>query len=159
MAASSVADPQTHPKLAAGMGTTKWKPGQSGNPAGRPKGCVGLAGYVREHTHDGKKLVNLLVRIAECETESLDKHKVTLDHRLEAIRILLNRGFGRPVEQVVLGGGAATLTDVIMQHFQAKQVEQAAESMQESLKDAGKPDESRDSQAENAKRGEGAASS
>ncbi len=120
---------------------------------------MGLAGYVREHTHGGKALVNLLVRIATCETEQLDAHKVTMDHRLEAIRILLNRGFGRPVEQVVLGAGAATLSDVIMQHFQRPAVGEGAEAedAQPTLKDASKAP--RDSQAGDAKRGEGAASS
>ena len=41
-----------------------WKPGQSGNPSGRPKGTRDLAGYVLETTGGGKELVDALVSIA-----------------------------------------------------------------------------------------------
>ena len=41
-----------------------WKPGQSGNPSGRPKGTRDLAGYVLESTDGGKELVDALVSIA-----------------------------------------------------------------------------------------------
>ena len=34
-----------------------WKPGQSGNPSGRPKGTRDLAGYVLESTGGGRELV------------------------------------------------------------------------------------------------------
>jgi hypothetical protein len=37
-----------------------WKPGQSGNPSGRPKGTRDLAGYVLETTDGGKELVDAL---------------------------------------------------------------------------------------------------
>ena len=33
-----------------------WKPGQSGNPSGRPRGTRDLAGYVLESTDGGKVL-------------------------------------------------------------------------------------------------------
>ena len=35
-----------------------WKPSQSGNPNGRPKGTRELAGYVLEITDGGKELVD-----------------------------------------------------------------------------------------------------
>ncbi|MAF37912.1 MAG: hypothetical protein CL696_03355 [Chloroflexi bacterium] len=41
-----------------------WKPGQSGNPGGRPKGTRDLAGYVLEGTDGGKELADTLVSIA-----------------------------------------------------------------------------------------------
>jgi len=40
------------------------KPGQSGNPSGRPRGTRDLAGYVLETTDGGKELVDALVSIA-----------------------------------------------------------------------------------------------
>ncbi|MDP6497272.1 MAG: DUF5681 domain-containing protein [Dehalococcoidia bacterium] len=46
-----------------GNNLTPWKPGQSGNPSGRPKGTRDLAGYVLETTDGGKELVDALVCI------------------------------------------------------------------------------------------------
>ncbi len=37
-----------------------WKPGQSGNPSGRPRGTRDLADYVLETTDDGRELVDAL---------------------------------------------------------------------------------------------------
>jgi hypothetical protein len=47
-----------------GNNLSSWKPGQSGNPSGRPKGTRDLAGYVLETTDGGKELVDALVSIA-----------------------------------------------------------------------------------------------
>ena len=41
-----------------------WKPGQSGNPSGWPRGTRDLPGDVIETTDRGKKLVDALVSIA-----------------------------------------------------------------------------------------------
>ena len=41
-----------------------WKPGQSGNPSGRPKGTRYLAGYVLETTDGGKELIDALLSLA-----------------------------------------------------------------------------------------------
>ena len=43
---------------------TPWKPGQSGNPSGRPKGTIDFVGYVLETTDGGKGLVDALASIA-----------------------------------------------------------------------------------------------
>jgi len=48
-----------------------WKPGQSGNPSGRPKGTRDLAGYVLETTDGGKELVDALVCIARGVTPNI----------------------------------------------------------------------------------------
>ena len=47
------------------MTTAKpWKPRQSGNPSGSPKGTCDLSGFVVETTDDGKELIDALVFIA-----------------------------------------------------------------------------------------------
>jgi len=41
-----------------------WKPGQSGNPSGRPRGTRDLAGYVLETPDAGRELKDSLLSIA-----------------------------------------------------------------------------------------------
>ena len=86
-----------------------WKPGQSGNPSGRPKGTRDLAGYVLETTDGGKELVDALVSIArgvmpnvlEQEGSRPKKdQKVRTADQLKAIEMLLDRGFGRSPQQL-----------------------------------------------------------
>ncbi len=47
-----------------GNNSTPWKPGQSGNPSGRPRGTRDLAGYVLESADGGQELIDALVCIA-----------------------------------------------------------------------------------------------
>ena len=81
-----------------------WKPGQSGNPSGRPRGTRDLAGYVLESTDGGKELVYALVSIArgvmpnvtvqEGSGSRKDQQLRPAD-QLKAKEMLLDRGFGR----------------------------------------------------------------
>ena len=86
-----------------------WKPGQSGNPSGRPRGTRDLAGYVLETTDGGKELVDALVCIARGFTPNVPAQKgsrprkdqqVRPADQLKAIEMLLDRGFGRPPQQL-----------------------------------------------------------
>jgi len=86
-----------------------WKPGQSGNPSGRPKGTRDLAGYVLESTGGGKELVDALVSIVRGVVPSVaaqegsrprKDQQVRPADQLKAIEMLLDRGFGRSPQQM-----------------------------------------------------------
>ena len=86
-----------------------WKPGQSGNPSGRPKGTRDLAGYVLETTDGGKELVDALVSIVRGTMPDLPMQEgsrprkdqqVRPADQLKAIEMLLDRGFGRSPQQL-----------------------------------------------------------
>ena len=86
-----------------------WKPGQSGNPRGRPKGTRDLAGYVLETTDGGKELVDALLSLARGIVPNLAVQKgsrprkdqqVRPADQLKAIEMLLDRGFGRSPQQL-----------------------------------------------------------
>lgn len=66
--------------------------GQSGNPGGRPRGS-GIAGLVRERTADGVEPVEVLLKIMR------DKKAAKRD-RIKAAEVLLDRGWGKPQQQV-----------------------------------------------------------
>src|SRR5262252_3754920 len=70
--------------------------GQSGNPAGRPRGFVRA---IREQTRDGDELVAFMVRVFRGEVEG-----ARLRDRLEAATWLADRGFGKPTLGVELAG-------------------------------------------------------
>lgn len=69
------------------VGLIPWKPGQSGNPGGRPKG---LASYIRESTLDGRELADFLMEVMRGQTMY---SKVT--DRLKACEMLMDRAFGK----------------------------------------------------------------
>ena len=86
-----------------------WKPGQSGNPSGRPRGTRDLAGYVLETTGGGKELVDALVAIARGVMPNVQAPKgsrtrkdqqVRPADQLKAIEMLRDRGFGRSLQQL-----------------------------------------------------------
>jgi hypothetical protein len=80
-----------------------FKKGVSGNPSGRPKGAKGLAKYVRKMIGaDGNKLVDAMVTIVEGKS----KFGTTNRDVISAVQWLADRGFGKPEERIILGGGA-----------------------------------------------------
>jgi hypothetical protein len=85
-------------------GFKPWKPGESGNPGGRPKGLMTL---VREKSSDGDEIVEILLSIAR-GTLSVrvgdSDFPPTVKERMEAIRELLDRGWGRPTESLEIAG-------------------------------------------------------
>ena len=100
-----------------------WKPGQSGNPSGRPKGTRDLAGYVLETTDGGKELVDSLLSIARGVMPDMSvqegsrprtDQQVRPADQLKAIEMLLDRGFGRSPQQLDI---AHSVTDRPLKHL------------------------------------------
>lgn len=69
---------------------TKWKPGVSGNPGGRPKGQGNVRELAQQHTEEA---VSTLVEIMK------DK-KAPPAARATASSAILDRGWGRPVQEI-----------------------------------------------------------
>ena len=100
-----------------------WKPGQSGNPSGRPRGTRDLAGYVLETTDGGKELVDALVSIARGVMPNVavqngsrprKDQQVRPADQLKAIEMLLDRGFGRSPQQLDI---AHSVSDRPLEHL------------------------------------------
>ena len=119
-----------------------WKPGQSGNPSGRPRGTRDLAGYVLETTDGGKELVDALICIARGAVPNLAVQKgsrprkdqqVRPADQLKAIEMLLDRGFGRSPQQLDIAHSVsdrpfANLSDATLQLLveNARQLEEGS---------------------------------
>ena len=106
-----------------GNNLSPWKPGQSGNPSGRPRGTRDLAGYVLETTDGGKELVDALICIARGAVPNLAVQKgsrprkdqqVRPADQLKAIEMLLDRGFGRSPQQLDI---AHSVSDRPLEHL------------------------------------------
>jgi hypothetical protein len=68
--------------------TKRWEPGQSGNPAGRPRGPVDIAELARRH---GPKCIEVASRLLDDADPRI---------RLAALVALLDRGFGKPPQAI-----------------------------------------------------------
>jgi hypothetical protein len=107
-----------------------WKPGQSGNPKGRPRTPHDLPAMCREHTPEAvAKLVEIM--------RSDDHGKA-----LNAIQQLLDRGWGRPVTPIVdeTEGTSLTLLHLIAARRVAETLQAVAEGKTENESgDSSKP--------------------
>ena len=111
-----------------------WKPGQSGNPSGRPKGTRDLAGYVLETTDGGKELVDALLSIARGVMPNVavqegsrprKDQQVRPADQLKAIEMLLDRGFGRSPQQLDI---AHNVSDRPLEHLSDETLQLLVES-------------------------------
>lgn len=96
----------TSPQLAP----HRFKPGQSGNPLGRPKGFAGVAKLILRETNDGEELVKFAL-----ETLRNTHQNRSFDERWAALQWLADRAIGKPVAMVELQAhltaGEAVATD------------------------------------------------
>lgn len=84
-----------------------WKPGESGNPGGRPKG---FSAFVRAKVGDsGEKLVEAALLIASGKPKERqaffgENVRVTARERMLAVEYLTDRGWGKAPQTVELTG-------------------------------------------------------
>src|SRR5215831_17184304 len=78
----------------------RFRPGQSGNPGGRPRG---LAVLIREGTAEGADLVAFMLDIFHGKSPTGGRPPA-LRLRIDAATWLADRGFGKPVQQLEVGG-------------------------------------------------------
>ncbi len=91
-----------------------WEPGQSGNPSGRPAGSRGFAALVRERTKSGEDVVDFLISVMkgsvitrlaghadDCKHCEAEQH-IKLSDRIAAADRLLDRGFGKVIQDIAL---------------------------------------------------------
>lgn len=108
--------PPTKRYLTAHKKNGQFKKGHSGNPAGPKKSLAKtVAEAVREKSHNGLRWVKELDKIA--------MGKETTKNRLDAIRMLLERGFGRPPQEVQLSGGLVNFDSIDLKKLNDKQLE------------------------------------
>ena len=69
-----------------------FRPGQSGNPGGRPRGLATLA---REAVADGRDLIAFYLAIFRGDAKAIHARKITLHDRMEAAEWLGERGWGK----------------------------------------------------------------
>jgi hypothetical protein len=71
-----------------------WVKGQSGNPKGSSKRAAQIARLVRSNTGDGLELVEFALAVFRGD------HDADLDQRIDMMKWLADRGYGKAVETV-----------------------------------------------------------
>src|SRR5450631_1921119 len=100
------------------MPSGRWKQGQSGNPGGRPKDDARLRELARERTEDA---LNTLTAI-------MTSRKAPAAARVAAACAILDRGYGRPSQQLQHtgpGDGTMTLEMLVAASFELENLDRS----------------------------------
>lgn len=103
-----------------------WKPGQSGNPKGRPRSEHDLPALCRQHT---KEAIERLVQIMRAEDDG---------RALMAVQQLLDRGWGKPITPIVDETPTESLS--LLHLIAARRVAEALEHMAQTANNSAVPD-------------------
>jgi len=102
-------------------GLRPWRPGKSGNVAGRPKGTRELAHLVLAATENGEELVRALLAVIRGEVPDLPGVKkgqvFRVSDRLKAVETLMDRAFGKAPQHLELGGTGGTKWDSVLESW------------------------------------------
>lgn len=90
-----------------------FKPGQSGNPGGMPKGARDIKALAREHAPTA------LETLAAIMSDSLTPPAA----RVAAANSLLDRGYGKPVQEITGEGGGPLVTGIEIRLIKPDKVE------------------------------------
>lgn len=85
------------------MTDTKWRKGQSGNPGGRKKIPADIQEAFRAYTHEAITVAVAIMRNPRAKNSD----------RLAAVNSILDRGWGKPRQQIEGTGGDGEITVVI----------------------------------------------
>jgi hypothetical protein len=86
--------------------SSAWKPGQGGNPGGRPKVSAQIRDLARDH---GAQAIERLVILMHSKNESV---------AVRAAEALLDRGYGRPMQGIDVSKHEARLNNTVIRvHF------------------------------------------
>jgi hypothetical protein len=80
---------------------SQFRPGQSGNPGGRPKGERSVREIAQQHT---TAAMETLVTVMQTGKNS---------ERVQAATVLLDRGWGKPIQSVEMTGSQLSLVDLL----------------------------------------------
>lgn len=86
----------------------RFRPGQSGNPGGQPKGLADVKAAAREHTAEAIATLVRLMRRGKSEQA-----------RIAAARELLDRGYGRPAQALTGEDGTPLLPTIVTHRIEA----------------------------------------
>lgn len=89
-------------------GHAPWKPGESGNPSGRPKSFASL---IRAKSVEGEKLVSFAFKVLDGKEVNGVKPSIELSFR--ALEWLADRGWGRSVQNVEHAGQIVHTWDML----------------------------------------------